>query len=128
MDKATIDQVAHYVDKLAQKLGIGVEHIWPWFIREQYVDAIVVVIPTLAFIFYAWYALRAYGRVSLNYKAEIITRDARDFFEPFWAITGIIALVVGVIASLFAIGEVGDLLNINYSAMSDMINMFSNIK
>jgi hypothetical protein len=45
-----IEKITEYLDKIAAKLGVGVEHVWPWFVKEQYVE---VIIPAFFFIFFS---------------------------------------------------------------------------
>jgi len=52
-----IDKVATYLDAIAQKLGVGVGKIWPWFVKQQYVEgaraALILAIFLPSFIYVA---------------------------------------------------------------------------
>ena len=41
IDIDKLQMVLNYLDKIAAKLNIGVQGIWPWFVKQQYVDAYV---------------------------------------------------------------------------------------
>lgn len=122
-----IDQITLYLDKLAQKLGVGAEHIWPWFIKQQYVDAFALFALMTILIGYGVCALKAYNRVELAYSEEKIKYNQKEFWSGFWAITGVITLVVGIIVSIFATIEVAELFNIEYSAMKDFVSTFKQL-
>jgi len=38
MDQQTIQQLTTYLDKIGEKIGIGAKTIWPWFVRQQYIN------------------------------------------------------------------------------------------
>jgi hypothetical protein len=40
MDKESTELILQHLDKLAEKLGVGVGKIWPWFVRQVYIDSI----------------------------------------------------------------------------------------
>lgn len=40
MDKE-LQTILNYLDKIALKLNIGVQQIWPWFIKQQFINAFI---------------------------------------------------------------------------------------
>lgn len=47
MDPNTISQITQYLDKLGDKLGIGTKMIWPWLVKQVYIDSALAWIPFL---------------------------------------------------------------------------------
>ena len=57
MDKETVALVLEKLDQLAQKMGTTAEQIWPWFVKQQYVEISVISIilaiySTFTYIFF----------------------------------------------------------------------------
>ena len=40
MNKEAIQEITKYLDKVSEKLGAGADQVWPWFIKQVYIDAI----------------------------------------------------------------------------------------
>ena len=38
MEAENVKLILAHLDKLAEKLGIGAAHIWPWFVRQVYIQ------------------------------------------------------------------------------------------
>lgn len=47
MDKESTELILQHLDKLGEKLGVGVEKIWPWCIRQVYIDSIITTLAML---------------------------------------------------------------------------------
>ena len=42
--------ITEYLDKIGVKLGVGVGKVWPWFVKQQYIDSIIAIV---SFLFFA---------------------------------------------------------------------------
>jgi hypothetical protein len=40
MDQQTMQMAIEYLDKIGEKIGVTGAQIWPWFVRQQYVEAV----------------------------------------------------------------------------------------
>lgn len=54
MDEKEITLITSYLDKVGEKIGTGAETVWPWLIKQVYVDAFIQAI-ILIIIFYFSY-------------------------------------------------------------------------
>lgn len=39
MNQETIESILQYLDKVSAKLGVGVDYLWPLFVKQQYIEA-----------------------------------------------------------------------------------------
>ena len=118
-----ITQVTEYLDKIALKLGLGASEIWPWLIRQQYVE----VLPFLAFgipaICLGAFLLLRLRVVNQQHEAGEITKNEKDSLECFFGFLGAVATFAGVGLFLKGTIEAFDLLNVEYAALVDLIKM-----
>ena len=124
-----LQQVLDYLDKIATKLGVGVEHIWPWFIRQQYVDAIVSAVALIFFSTIAFTLLAItlkYWRKEYRYDDDNkIIKEYSIYHanhEGFWVVGNIIAGIV-MLATFVLFGlEFFDIFNPEYHAFKDILS------
>jgi len=118
-----ITQITEYLDKVAAKLGLGAQEIWPWFIRQQYVEALqflVFGIPLL--IFGVWIATKI-KQCARMYDNEELTRSEKDTTEVLLGFATIIVGGLGVVLTCKGCVEAFQLLNVEYAALQDLLRM-----
>lgn len=104
------------IDALAQKLGMTVEQIWPWMIRQQYTEAIWPAILFVIFFISALYVCRFIKKVNWDeYKLSVE--------QVIGIIGGIIAVFGLVISFTNFIAEFSDIFNPEYWALKDLMRM-----
>ncbi len=110
-----------YLDKISEKLGVGAAQIWPWLIRQQYVDFFsvlaffVLVAPTLFFL--ARFAIKHWDRDSDGYSIS------QSDHEVPWGVCLAILSITSLITFLGIFFEAVDLFNIEYAALQDLMKM-----
>ncbi|OGC77241.1 hypothetical protein A2619_04470 [candidate division WWE3 bacterium RIFOXYD1_FULL_39_9] len=120
MEKEYVELVTNYLDKIAEKIGVTVEQVWPWLVKQQIVEAysalilfgffIILTLITIAFLF-------------IGDKYKLFDWDEGNKYVYFFSIL-CIASLIGLIASGIAtISEVPDLFNPEYQALKDLIRM-----
>jgi len=109
-------------DALAQKIGVTVEQIWPWLVRQQYVDAIYY--PILAIIFIAAFVVTLSFTIKhWNDKKPDICSIYRSDHGGFW-VAAIIVFGVAMIAfTIGGIAEFPNIFNPEYHALRDLMGM-----
>ena len=122
-----LQMVFNYLDAIAAKLGIGAESIWPWFVKQQYIEAAyssvwLVVMATAAYTTVR-FALKHWDHRKTNEGYSI----SRSGHEPIWVILSS-AFGFGLLTSLgiFA-GKFVDIFNPQYAALQDIINMIAKL-
>lgn len=125
MNEKSLVLLTGYLDKIAEKIGVGTSVIWPWFIRQEYVEFFVLmvclVISSICFGFYIKYALKHW-----NYEnKEGYTIEGSDL-EGFWQAGFVFggALLVGLFA--VALDNFIDILNPQYAALTSLISKIKN--
>ena len=120
MEAESIKLDVTYLDKIAAKIGTTAEQVWPWLIRQQYVEAIyplvifavfcAVLIPVLMFVVRHWRPDSGYSICSSDH-------------EVVWGFS-CIALAIGACISLAVfLGEFGDLFNPEYQAFMRLLSL-----
>lgn len=120
-----INQIILRVDRLADKIGITVDQIWPWLVRKQYMD-FYLAIGCFFVLLIVLIALSIFTAKHWNPKGlenheiySIYKSDHEAFFViPLALIT--ILLFGSAIGLMFDISSV---LNPEYSALKDLMSM-----
>ncbi len=124
MTNVDVQPVLDYLDKIAAKLGTTVEQIWPWMIKQQYVEAIYPGILLILFgvpsfflfkyMFKHWYP-----------KNDSVYNIYRKDHEKFWiAATIIIGIFLLILLSVFLV-QFGDIFNAEYWAFNALLSHVS---
>ena len=111
------EKVFEIIDALAAQLGVAKEFVWALLVRQQYVEAAQLAIGVICCVVALVYTIPI---CSKGFKEEYATGDAD-------AAAAIIGLFVSVGASIYilcgSIACVGRLLNPEYYALKDILNM-----
>jgi hypothetical protein len=110
-----IDKVTQYLDKIALKLGVSVDTIWPWFVKQQYIEAYYSL-----FVFgLSLSVLSLFSYITLTHWTNIC-KNGNDFF--YYMI--IAALIMTTTISLIVfITEFIDIFNPQYAALKDILRI-----
>ena len=107
-----------YLDKLGAKMGLAAQQVWPWFIRQQYIEAIissiVLVLSTALFVFLVRFSCNHWNSES-GYSIE------ESDHEPLWIIAGIGSGIFMTIAHICFWTEFPDIFNVEYAALKDIL-------
>lgn len=127
-----LQTILNYLDKIAEKLNIGIEQIWPWFIQQQYVDAAVSCVAlificcmfgismrlTLKYWRKDWPKYDEEGKKIEGYDGYSIYRS--DHEGLFYILNGVLAVLL-VIAGGYFVNEFFDIFNVKYCAFKDIL-------
>jgi len=122
MDKESIQLILQHLDKLGEKLGVGVENVWPWFIRQVYLNsilsALVMLVSVGSLLGYCIFISRHWGSRDHD-DNEYSISDSRH--EPPW-ITGLFVLGTITIVCVVCFLDSGfDFLNPEYHAFKSIL-------
>jgi hypothetical protein len=123
MDKEAINQITMYLDKLGEKLGIGTAKIWPWFVRQIYIDVVLswlfLIVTTVSLVI-----VSRYGMIHWKPEDGEAYSIYRNNHEGFWAfIIGLLGFFF-VIAVIFWLVFGFDFLNPEYMAFKNLMGIF----
>jgi TRAP-type C4-dicarboxylate transport system permease small subunit len=128
MNEQQLQVVMDYLDKIAAKLGVGVGQVWPWFVRQQYVEAfwsafwllicLGITITLIKFCVNHWDP-----RDENGYPMNGVYSIDKEDHEPFWAILCVIIFVFNLITFLAFVIKFPDLFNANYAALKDVLSL-----
>ena len=127
MEKET-QLILNYFDQLAIKLGVGIEHIWPWFIKQQYIEAFysitLFVIISIVFGFYIKYFIQHWDRQPLNTDTNKVPYSVcKSEHEPLIVIGGVVLGFLFLISLFVSLCNAIDLFNPKYAAFKDIVEM-----
>ena len=133
MTPESIDKITQYLDKLASKLGIGVQEVWPWFVRQQYVEAITSIIFFSIFSILAVIFLKRSLKIHFSDGATptpkdilgivfcVATPTPKDILGIVFCVATTIFIIVAVVCMVEVLTEVPDIFNVEYNALNDLI-------
>ena len=110
---------------LADKVGAGVDHFWPLFVRQQAINSITILVILMVF---------AMVSVGLIHYAKKFWKKA-DFTEYHWNMNAILCFWPGLVGILLAVGVligtactmstvVTGFANPEYQAVVSVVDMF----
>ena len=118
MEEKTMQVAFDYLDKLGAKMGLTAQQIWPWFIRQQYIEAIissiVLVLLTSTFFFLIRFAYN-HWEPKTGYSIDELNH------EPFWIISGFCIGFSMIVAHIYFWTEFPDIFNVEYAALKDIL-------
>jgi hypothetical protein len=114
MNEKVINKATEYIDSIATKLGVAAEHVYELLIKQAIIngvrDLVMFVVLSVVAFFLGKLTLRA--SKSFDY----------DMVAPIIGATAIIALVMAI-ACLYA--GVGELINPEYYAIKEILDVIS---
>jgi hypothetical protein len=120
MEKESIQLVLTYLDKVAEKIGTTGEQIWPWLIKQQYIEAIyplcITIIIGCCLFFLGKFALK-HWHTDKGYS--ICAED----HEPIWCIAFTILTLILLFSFIGFLLEFGDIFNPEYNALKSLFAM-----
>lgn len=141
MNEEKLRMILEYLDKIAAKLNIGIEQVWPWFIKQQYVDAYVSFSYFLFFLalcsilllvtFKLWKSEERYDKdrymtseqkkeeAEKVYPYSIVHSD----HEYFWIWTNVGFLALLLVSGFLFTAEFFDIFNPEYHAFKDILSL-----
>ena len=123
MNQATVTQITEYLDKVAAKLGVGAQEIWPWFIKQQWVETLQLLTPSIPVLLFGVWIASKLKKVAREYDDKTITKSEKDTLEILYGFAAIVFLAAGGILLIMGVKEGFDLLNIEYAAFQDLVGM-----
>jgi hypothetical protein len=125
MNNEQLQSIFDYVDKVTLKLGTEAEHIWPWFIRQQYVEAIFFGIGFLVCMA-ATILLTKYmcSHWAPKNKDEGYYSIYENDHEGMWIVFMVLSCVTTVIFFAIAAIEIPDIFNPQYAALKSFLHTF----
>jgi len=109
------------IDTLAQKIGVTVEQLWPWLVKQQYVEAFWALsmfsLSLIVGIFILRFILKTDYAGFSKYSEPTTAR------QVIGIILGILTGFGFIVAFIFTIQELPDVLNPKYWALRDLMAM-----
>lgn len=115
MDQESTQLIIAHLDKVAAKLGTTVEYVWPWFVKQQYIDA----------FYYLFISAIIWGVVFVGLRFSVKHSIYKEDHEELWCFVLIVLIVAGLIAAAFlviGIFEFPDVFNPELHALRDIIH------
>jgi len=110
------NEVLTKIDTLAQKIGVTIEQLWPWMVKQQYVEAFYVLAIFVIFSITLFSTCRFIKKVKWN--------DYEITIEQIIGVTFGILIGIGFcVSGISLISEFGDIFNPEYWALKDLMRM-----
>ena len=109
------NEVLAKLDILAQKIGVTVEQIWPWLIRQQYVEAIYFSVLAALCIIISGITLG----LTIKYWEKIESNNC----EPPFVVINVIFVMATAAFICIAVTAIPNIFNPEYHALKDLMRM-----
>ena len=117
MDKESIQLITEYLDQIGEKLGVGTQTIWPWFVKQQIISSYVSLFTFTLFAILSIICVKKW----MNGSFRTISGNDSDAREVISVIFTII-VIIGMIASLASFFMNGiNIFNPEYHAFKELL-------
>jgi len=122
-------QVTHIwesLDKIASKIGMTVEQLWPYLVKQVYNEAMLGAIAIFVFACISIFILLKYGdmRFSKWGEEEVIEGRTKNVIKDYQKICTILPLIlIGILLMVFIFADLPRFLNPEYFAFEDLMRM-----
>jgi hypothetical protein len=120
MDENAIRLSLEYLDKLAVKLDTTVEMVWPWIVRQVYVEFFVYLLVTILLGILLGSLLRYAIKHWDTKKGYSIYKEDH---EEFWVVGLMLLSILECIFLIITAVSTTYILNPNYAALEYVINL-----
>ncbi len=107
------------LDALSIKLGIAVEHIWPWFIKQQYIEAFYPLTLMIIFLIIFMYSFMKLSKMEGVKK----TSEIDEMFYIVLLVLSILSAFAVFCSFIITLNEIGDVFNVEYAALKAIIHL-----
>lgn len=125
MNEVVVDKIAAYINELAAQLGVAAEYIYPMIVRQMFIEGVVYAITSIVFLALTFFLWRYLIKNARKFWDTSYKTDSEFLMILGYVITGIISIVVTIVA----IGTLPDALmqifNPEYYAIKNIIEMVS---
>ena len=109
------EEVLSKLDALAAKIGVTVEQVWLWVVKQQYVDAI-------------YYSITASIFIIITTTMMILTKKywekiEKESLEGFFVGVNIVVSIITIITISIALTAIPNVFNPEYWALKDLMGM-----
>lgn len=122
MNKESTELILQHLDKLGEKLGVAADKIWPWFIKQVYVEAAVSTVAFLivcAITYFFFKFLFKHWAPDRDSKIYSITRSNHE--SAYFFMGALLSIPITLLFFYF-IYDVPKIFNIEYHALVNLIN------
>lgn len=122
-----VNQILLRVDKLADRIGITVDQIWPWLIRKQYMDFYLSLGCFLSLLT-IWIILLIIIKKYWKPEDSNVYSIHRNDHEVLFIVPAVLIAILLFGALFGLIFDMSNVLNPEYSALKDLMSMVSDFK
>jgi len=122
MEEKSVELILSKLDQLANKLGVTVEQIWPWLVKQQYIDAVfstgVFVVVSILF-----YRMSKFVAHHWNPESGDLYSIYREDHGATWVIGLLAVAVILICCFVDTYCNIPGILNPEYGALRDLMSM-----
>lgn len=109
-----------YLDKIAEKLGTTASNVWPWFVKQQIIDAIASAIFIVFSLGCFLFTLRF---MVLHFDPDEGYSINKKGHDGLWVLLCLFMFVIFVISVVHGFFNIPVIFNPEYAAVKDIIGM-----
>lgn len=113
MNSEQMDKILSYLDKVGEKIGATGQQIWPWLVKQQYIDAFTSLFFLIVFGMMFWFSYNKF----INIKW--VNGEPEEWGVFVFFVISCIGLFVSFVCFLV---NFFDIFNPEYWALMDLLN------
>ena len=122
--KESTEFILQHLDKLGEKLGVAADKIWPWFIKQIYVEAVVSTVTLLIVCTITYFFLRFIHKhwEPDQYSDEVIYSITRSCHEPAYFAASVLLGIMLVVFFIGFVSVIPRIFNVEYFALTNLMD------
>lgn len=125
-----VTYILESLDKIADKIGMTVEQLWPFLVKQVYNEAMLGAIAIFVFTSISLYILLRYGEMRFLKWSETEEIEGRNknVIKDYQKVCTIFPLIViGLLLTVFIFADIPRFLNPEYFAFEDLMKMLRRV-
>lgn len=119
-----VTQIWESLDKIASKIGMTVEQLWPYLVKQVYNEAMLGAIAIFVFACISIFILLKYGELRFSKWSEMIPDSKQNLIKDSAKTCTIIPLIIlGLFMVVFIFKVLPRFFNPEYFAFQDLMYM-----
>lgn len=122
MNNVQFALLLEYLDKIGHKLGVGVGEIWPWFIKQQYIQVCHTFIYFITALIVSYFVVK-FARIHWNPDNDEIYSIIESRHKDQCVLTLCVLCIANIFLFAMFIDSFVDIFNPQYAAFKDIVAM-----
>lgn len=125
-----VDKVAGLLEKMAGKIGVAADKVWPWLVKQQYIEGATSVVTFGVLFVLSVFCAKKFavwmGESTVRGRDEDFSvHDEKEnrimLYRVVWGVGGAVAVIATIAAFFQGVTALQQLINPEYFALMDLL-------